>query len=142
MTLQRDTTEAAAKVIGRLAERPYATVEDKRAAEELRQAEADRQAAMQAAREALNNKATPLAIQWTDCRTFGHSWVSIEAKTNPAIGWYMVARCERCGTVRNDIVNRYGVVERRRYEYPDSYKDTDHWSRSDWRIQFLRRLQR
>jgi hypothetical protein len=79
-------------------------------------------------------------ISFVDCRIFGHAWESTEADRNPAIGWYVKLRCTRCNTVRSDIVNRFGQVERRRYEYPDNYKDTDHWARTDWRLQFLRRL--
>jgi hypothetical protein len=105
-----------------------------------RQAEAERIAALADAAEAAASKSTPGALKHVDCRTFNHAWVPVEADRNPQIGWYMNMRCERCGTVRKDIVNRFGEVERRRYEYPDDYKDTDGWARSDWRMQYLRRL--
>jgi len=125
----------------RIVEQTDKQAADRINAQALRLAELERQRGLEAAAEALKTKTTPGSVKYVDCRTFGHSWVSVEANSNPTIGWYMVARCERCGTVRKDIVNRFGIVERRRYEYPDSYKDTDHWTRSDWRMQFLRRLQ-
>ena len=78
--------------------------------------------------------------RYVDCRVFGHAWEATEADRNPAIGWYMKLRCTRCGTVRSDIVNRYGGVESRHYTYPEFYKDTDKWTRSDWRLQYIRRL--
>lgn len=100
--------------------------------------EAERREGLAEAREMALARTS--AISHVDCRIFGHSWESIEADRNPAIGWYMNLRCTRCGTVRKDIVDRYGHVDRRRYEYPDNYADTDRWSRSDWRLQFIRRL--
>lgn len=76
------------------------------------------------------------------CRTFGHSWFSIEAERNPRVGWYMKLRCERCGTERNDIVDRNGTVERRSYKHPAGYRlaKADNLTRSEWRVAFLARM--
>jgi hypothetical protein len=103
-----------------------------------RLAEIDRLEGLRAAAAAAAAKPKP--ISHVDCRTFGHSWTSIEANRNPAVGWYMRLECERCHTVRNDIVNRYGVVEARHYKYEPDYKDPDKWGRSQWRMQYLRQL--
>lgn len=104
-------------------------------------AEQEREAGLAEALVAMEAKTTPGAAKFVDCRTFGHSWMEIEADRNPkGYGWYMKLQCERCHTVRSDIVNHHGDVMTRSYEYPESYKDADHWTRSDWRMQFLRRL--
>lgn len=105
-----------------------------------KRAEAERQEGLRDALAAAEGKTSPDALKHVDCRTFGHSWEPVEADRNPQIGWYMNVRCARCGTVKREIVNRYGQVERRRYEYAEGYRDTDHWARSDWRMQYLRRL--
>lgn len=79
---------------------------------------------------------------FVDCRLLGHSWYSIEAERNPKVGWYMKLRCERCGTERSDIVDRDGVVGGRSYTYAEGYKlaRTEQRTRTEWRIEFLRRL--
>ena len=103
-----------------------------------RLAEIDRLQGLRDAAEAAAAK--PHGISHVDCRTFGHSWNDIEADRNPQVGWYMRLRCEKCGTVRNDIVDRYGTLERRNYKHPDNYKDPDKWKRSQWRLQYLRKM--
>ena len=103
------------------------------------EAEDERRLALEEARLAAETKPTP--IRFVDCRLFGHDWHGIEADRNPMIGWAIKMQCARCNTTRADIVNRFGEVERRRYEYAESYRDTDHWTRSAWRMQFLRRMQ-
>ena len=101
--------------------------------------EVERKQGLADARQAAKARRSPLT--YIDCRTFGHSWVPIEADRNPAIGWYIVARCDRCSTVRKQVCDARGAIARgAQYTYPDSYKDTDHWTRSDWRMQFLRRF--
>lgn len=100
--------------------------------------EIDRRRGLSIVEDRAEQRASP--ITFVDCRIFGHAWESTEVDRNPGIGWYMNLRCTRCNTVRMDIVNRFGAVERRRYVYPDSYKDTDRWDRSLWRLQFVRRL--
>lgn len=109
------------------------------AEQHARVVEIDRRRALKEAADAANARTSPLA--YIDCRTFGHSWVPIEADRNPAFGWYIVARCERCTTVRKQIADAFGKVSRgAQYTYPEHYKDTDHWTRAEWRMQFLRRL--
>lgn len=103
-----------------------------------RLAEMDRLQGLREAAAAAAAKPSP--ITHVDCRTFGHSWTDIEADRNPAVGWYMRLRCERCGSERNDIVDRHGSLEARHYKYPSNYKDPDKWSRSQWRLQFLRKM--
>jgi hypothetical protein len=103
-----------------------------------RVAEIDRQRGLAEAAEAAKGRASP--VSFVDCRIFGHAWESTEADRNPTVGWYMKLRCVRCGTERADVVDRYGTVMGRQYHYPESYKDTDRWSRNQWRMQYLRRL--
>lgn len=83
------------------------------------------------------------AYEFVDCKTIGHSWYSIEANKNPkGPGWYMMVRCERCGTERADIVSRYGALESRSYRYPEGFKRAkgEGLSKVEWRVQFLARL--
>jgi hypothetical protein len=78
-------------------------------------------------------------VSFRDCRPpFNHDWVETEAERNPkGGGWYLNMRCSNCGTLRIQIVDRFGNVERGSYKYPEGYKDNDGWTRSQWRVQYL-----
>jgi hypothetical protein len=82
-------------------------------------------------------RATPVSFR--DCRPpFNHDWVETEAERNPkGGGWYLTMRCSQCGTIRTQIVDRYGNIEKGSYKYPEFYRDTDGWTRSQWRVQYL-----
>lgn len=72
------------------------------------------------------------------CRTLGHSWDPIPVTKPPAYGIAIDLRCEHCFTIRRDIVSRYtGKIMSRRYDYEDGYKDTEHNTRSDWRVMWV-----
>jgi hypothetical protein len=103
-----------------------------------RLAEIDRLQGLRDAAKVAETKTVPM--KYVDCRTFGHSWQDINVDRHPEFGWMMQLTCDRCGTTRNDVVDRYGVVDHRKYAYPSGYRDPDKWARSAWRIQFIRRL--
>jgi hypothetical protein len=79
----------------------------------------------------------PSAADSTDyvrCRTLGHSWDPIPVTEPPSYGVAIDLRCEHCFTVRRDIVSRTSAaLLSRRYSYPDHYRDTEHYTRTDWR---------
>lgn len=103
------------------------------------QAELDRLTAMEDITTRAAARVSP--VNFVDCRVFMHSWEPYEASRNPqGGGWFMVVRCVRCGTERSDVITLNGSASKHRYKYPEHYKDTDRWRRSDWRLQFLRRL--
>jgi hypothetical protein len=103
-------------------------------------AEIDRHRAIEKAAAAAKNRTTP--VSFVDCHIFGHAWEAVNTDRNIGLGWLMQCRCIRCGTERNDVIDQYGTVVKggRRYNYADGYRDPDKWSRSEWRMQFLRRL--
>lgn len=77
------------------------------------------------------------------CRApYNHDWVEEESATQPlGGGWYLRMRCTKCGTVFKQIINIDGTLYGgRQYRYPRDYRDPDHWSRSDWRLNFLLKL--
>jgi hypothetical protein len=58
-----------------------------------------------------------------ECRHLGHSWDSIPVTQRPPWGVSMWFRCERCTTIRYDIINYFsGELMSRRYSWPDGYK--------------------
>ena len=59
------------------------------------------------------------------CRTIGHSWDAVGANRESRSGFLVMLRCDRCGTIRNDIQDRNGFLSRRYYEYPSGYRDAD-----------------
>lgn len=75
------------------------------------------------------------------CRTYGHAWDEIDADKQSRIGWYLWLRCQRCGTIRMDTVDRHGHLSERSYRYPDGYKSAVKLSRDEYRLA-LRRQQR
>lgn len=80
-----------------------------------------------------------------ECRApFNHDWVEEESATRPeGGGWYLAMRCTKCGTTFKQIVGAFGeLLSGRNYKHPKDYRDTDHWSRSDWRLNFLMKLNR
>lgn len=59
------------------------------------------------------------------CRALAHSWQPYEATRRPrnqAGAWLWVLRCERCGTLREDVVDSDGTVLGRNYRHPIDYK--------------------
>ena len=59
------------------------------------------------------------------CRTIGHMWFPSDATRKPRFGFLLVLRCERCDTVREDLVDRTGFLLNRNYVYPEGYRDVD-----------------
>jgi hypothetical protein len=69
-----------------------------------------------------------LKKEYLDCRDRGHAWFDPRKKadslqrTGHGAVWRKLV-CQRCTTVRADyITRRTGVVEMRRYFYPDGYQ--------------------
>lgn len=71
------------------------------------------------------------------CRTYGHAWFERDADRSAPFGFYMWVECERCQTIRKDIVTRWGGVLSRSYDYPDDYKDSEGHTREDYRARLL-----
>jgi len=76
------------------------------------------------------------------CRALGHAWYDVEAERAPSFGYAMEFRCERCGTVRRDLVNRYGELlpGGRNYRHPDGYRDAERIERAEYRRRLLTRM--
>jgi hypothetical protein len=56
------------------------------------------------------------------CRGIGHSWEPYDARRKPRVGWLSVLRCDRCGTLRHDLLDGNGFLLGRYYEHPDGYR--------------------
>jgi len=52
-------------------------------------------------------------------------WDAIGAQRKPRFGILIMVRCERCTTIRNDLVDRGGFLLARYYDYADGYRDAD-----------------
>lgn len=77
------------------------------------------------------------------CRApFNHDWVDEESTSVPeGGGFYLRMRCTKCGTVFKQIVELDGrLYGGRQYAYPKDYRDADHWSKADWRLNYLLKL--
>lgn len=73
------------------------------------------------------------------CKTIGHQWDPYDVKRHPEGGWIWELRCERCGTVRHDVLENDGQLYSRSYAYVDGYRDADIYeSRSDRRAALVR----
>jgi hypothetical protein len=59
------------------------------------------------------------------CRAIKHSWDAVGANKESRWGYLVMLRCDRCGTIRNDIQNAHGELIHRYYQYPDGYRDAD-----------------
>lgn len=99
--------------------------------------------------ERLRAKVTPAAPKGqkahSTCRApFNHDWVEEESRTRPeGGGWYLAMSCTKCTTSFKQIINADGsLYGGRQYRYPNDYRDSDHWSRSDWRLAYLTKLRK
>lgn len=72
------------------------------------------------------------------CRTFGHAWYEQDATRAPLFGYYMWLQCERCDTIRKDIVDLRGDLSSRHYQYPNGYKASEKLAKSEYRMRTLR----
>lgn len=76
------------------------------------------------------------------CRGLGHAWDEYSNVTSyfTGPGWHFTVRCIRCATERHDLIDtRTGELDRRKYKYPDGYKEVERTDRADLRLQ-MRRL--
>lgn len=71
------------------------------------------------------------------CRGVNHAWYDIDADRNPSFGYPMWLKCDSCGTIRKDIVDRHGNVLDRQYDYPPDYKDSEGHSKADFRARLI-----
>lgn len=61
----------------------------------------------------------PSDAVYVRCNVLGHAWDNIPADRVPEFGVLMVFRCERCTTLRDDVLNRFtGELMHRQYRYP------------------------
>lgn len=78
---------------------------------------------------------------YVKCRTLGHSWDEYDDSTwTPEWGTPLSLRCERCGTVRRDIIDARGDLSSRNYVKPTGYdltRDDYKPTRSDFRLVLL-----
>lgn len=74
------------------------------------------------------------------CKAVGHDWEDIEATRAPEFGFYLQLRCTGCGTKRYDIVNRWGELLSRSYQYPEGYKEIEKYTKAQWRMMMLKGL--
>ena len=74
------------------------------------------------------------------CRAIGHGWDPIPVTKPASFGATIDLRCEHCGMIRRDVVNRFtGRLEARWYTRPDDYADRgeDRWDRDQWRAAWV-----
>lgn len=66
--------------------------------------------------------------EFLSCREINHPWVELDTDhvreyyPKPSFGWLRVFLCPRCETERRDIIDTYGEVTSRSYNYPDGYQ--------------------
>jgi hypothetical protein len=61
----------------------------------------------------------PDNASFIQCNVMGHAWDQIPADRAPEFGVLVVLRCDRCKTIRDDILNRFtGELLSRAYRYP------------------------
>jgi hypothetical protein len=73
------------------------------------------------------------------CRTVGHQWDPYDVNRHPDGGWVWQLRCERCTTIRYDVLEDDGQLYSRGYNYVDGYRDADIYeSRADRRAALVR----
>lgn len=51
-----------------------------------------------------------------------HAMFDIPAEKPSQVGWALWVKCERCGTIRKDVINLRGDIVYRKYVYPDGYR--------------------
>lgn len=91
----------------------------------------------------LLHKAGGITREHETCRApYNHDWVEEESRTAPeGGGFYLAMRCTKCTTTFRQIVNYDGTLYGgRQYRYPGDYKDPNHWTRSDWRLNYLLKM--
>lgn len=76
-------------------------------------------------------------MDFSRCRTYGHSWFEYDSHWKPAYGVPVTLRCERCDMERRDSIDRFnGRLLNRHYYYPPHYltRKEDVLTRSEWRL--------
>jgi hypothetical protein len=61
-------------------------------------------------------------LQYVVCNAIGHAWFYTDADWQSTIGVPVTLRCERCGSLRREAINRLGKAQGRRYIHPYGYK--------------------
>jgi hypothetical protein len=76
-----------------------------------------------------------------ECRApFNHHWVDAGSGRDE-YGFVLRMQCTKCLTTFKQFVRGDGsLVKGRNYKYQSTYRDAEHWSRSDWRANYLLRL--
>lgn len=75
-----------------------------------------------------------LAVEYAQCRDYGHQWQPSNAEWLAADQCYRVTlKCPRCTTIRTLLRNRRGTQLESHYDYPDGYsiKGLGHLSGTD-----------
>lgn len=87
--------------------------------------------------------------RYVECRAIGHSWEQIEDdRSHKSFGVAMQFRCDRCTTVRRDVVSTVsGELLYRSYSKPDDYKlgydeVGGYFDRNDWRLALINQRKR
>ena len=77
------------------------------------------------------------------CRApFGHNWAEDSSDVDVNSGLCVLRmRCTKCTTTFHQNLSFRGeLLGGRKYKYVADYKDPNHWTRSDWRLNFLLKL--
>lgn len=79
--------------------------------------------------------------EYTECRTVGHAWTSIEMEKSPSFGMAIDFFCTRCTTHRRDVISQHtGELLSRYYRHPEEYKFEGKMTRQEWRKMYVRRI--
>lgn len=76
------------------------------------------------------------------CRTIGHSWDAYDVVKQSRSAFVVSLRCERCTSIRNDVIDSHGFLVSRYYIYVEGYRDAEisAGSRDDKRAWLLKEL--
>ena len=81
-------------------------------------------------------------------RMMGHQWdeLGVPVRKRRAGYWGNLIdfRCDRCGTIKHVLLNTWGAIEARWYEYPDGYQYAkgERPSNEDLRLQLLKQMRK
>lgn len=71
---------------------------------------------------AQQSRARDLSDTFLDCRSLGHAWQQCQADRKPQFGELFVYQCQRCLSIRDDIISaKYGELLSRGYRMAAGY---------------------
>ncbi len=77
------------------------------------------------------------------CRApYNHDWHE-DGSTHGPEGFMLRMRCSKCESTFKQLIGHGGDIQTgRSYVQPKDYRDTEGWTRTDWRLNFLLGLEK